>query len=149
MINLSKYDKFIQKMSKKLDLSKIPKIAYDTKWDAAIKDNPNKVYHPDLWIDLNENIIYVTKEWERQEEQEKEKRLLHELLHILGYKHGKYGDLEYSTYPAKDSLSMQMYKQLTGTSPKDIILKNKESVNIFHIQYLVYLLVKILLREQV
>ena len=140
MINLSKYDKFIQKMSKKLDLSKIPKIEYDTKWDTAIKDNPDKVYHPDLWINLNENIIYVTKEWERQEEEEKEKRLLHELLHILGYKHGKYGDLEYSTYPAKDSLSMQMYKQLTGTSAKDIILKNKESDNIFNIQYFVYLL---------
>ena len=37
---------------------------YSTKWDHVSIDDPIK-YHPDLWVDLENQTIYYTKEWAR------------------------------------------------------------------------------------
>ena len=69
--------------------------------------------HPDIWVSLGEiPIITVTREWARQITPERQKRLLHEILHITGLQHGRIGRYTYSTYPDKDTYSNHMYLEL-------------------------------------
>ncbi len=72
--------------------------------------------HPDCWVHLNKKppLIVVTQEWLKQGSDERLKRLVHELLHLMGEKHGKRGKLLYSTYPDKDSYSMVVYNKIKG-----------------------------------
>ncbi len=71
---------------------------------------------PDIWVQMNkfgQPAIMVTREWRRQTAAERRKRLVHELLHILGEQHGKKRDgLLYSTYPDKDTYSKAIYRQI-------------------------------------
>lgn len=79
------------------------------------KFDPSEKEWPDIWItDLDSAIptITVTREWQKQDKEERHKRLVHEVLHITGLKHGKKGKLNYSTRPEKDSYSKEVYEQL-------------------------------------
>ena len=69
---------------------------------------------PDIWIDLSSKVpvITVAREWARQNTNERRKRLVHEMLHLLGYTHGRIGKYDYNTIPQKDSFSMVVYKSL-------------------------------------
>jgi len=69
---------------------------------------------PDIWCDPATNTITVTAEWRRQNADERRKRLVHECLHLIGYEHGWYRGLEYSTYPDRDRFSMKVYRQISG-----------------------------------
>jgi len=69
--------------------------------------------HPDIWVTFERSIstIWVTREWRRQHFHERRKRLVHELLHCKGEKHGrKTGELVYSPYPRFDSYSRAIYE---------------------------------------
>lgn len=71
---------------------------------------------PDIWVrDGDIPVITVTKEWQRQRTHERRKRLVHEFLHLMGYDHGVYGGLEYSTYPERDEFSKMVYRQLVSS----------------------------------
>ncbi len=71
--------------------------------------NSKKVW-PDIWCYPDEvpPRIAVTAEWARQSASERQKRLTHELIHILGYDHNE--DLGYSTFPARDTFSKKVYE---------------------------------------
>ena len=76
--------------------------------------NESDAAWPDCWCYPNEKPprIVVTQEWARQGVDERRKRLIHEISHILGERHGKKGKLVYSTDPAKDSYSKYVYDQI-------------------------------------
>ena len=69
---------------------------------------------PDIWIEINRRppLITVTQEWARQDTDERRKRLVHEIIHCLGIQHGRKGNLDYSTYPEKDSYSKAVYRDI-------------------------------------
>ena len=77
-------------------------------------DNSTKKY-PDIWVDLSNRPpqISVTREWARQGEIERKKRIVHELLHVRGMEHDD--AIGYSTYPDKDTYSMNVYKHMITT----------------------------------
>jgi ppGpp synthetase/RelA/SpoT-type nucleotidyltranferase len=81
--------------------------------------DPSEKEWPDIWItDLDSEIplITVTQEWQKQDKEERHKRLVHEVLHITGLNHGKKGKLNYSTYPEKDSYSKEIYEKIKTIS---------------------------------
>ena len=73
---------------------------------------------PDIWVQTGEvPVITVTKEWARQDVHERRKRLVHEFLHLKGLNHPEGGSIRigkyvYSTFPASDSYSKAVYRQL-------------------------------------
>lgn len=100
---------FIDRAMKALNINKV-KIAWS--------DSQKK--YPDIWVTLSRPpVITVTQEWARQSAAERRKRLTHELLHIKGLEHGRYGNLVYSTYPAQDTLSKFVYQRLASRSSTD------------------------------
>ena len=74
----------------------------------------SKKLHPDIWCFPIQRRIVVTQEWKKQNGRERKCRLIHELLHFKGLKHGIYGNLEYSTYPWKDTYSKNIYRDIIG-----------------------------------
>lgn len=85
--------------------------------------DPSEKEWPDIWItDLDSEIplITVTQEWQKQDKEERHKRLVHEVLHITGLNHGQKGKLNYSTYPEKDSYSKAVYEQLKNPFLADL-----------------------------
>lgn len=78
----------------------------------SVQWSDSKLRWPDIWTDGH--TITVTKEWARQGVHERRKRLVHELLHLKGYTHGRIGGLNYSTRPQKDTYSMMVYRRLIG-----------------------------------
>lgn len=96
----------------------------------ATSDSQRK--HPDLWITLGSvPIITVTREWARQSEAERHKRLVHEVVgHLVqGLEHGEVGGLNFSTYPAKDSYSRAIYRQFVNP---DNLRKKQWYIGIVH-----------------
>lgn len=81
--------------------------------------DPSKEKYPDIWIIKNESNdgwdLYLTNEWQSQHKIERHKRLVHEMLHMIGYDHWNHPsyidgfELLYSTYPDKDSFSWLVY----------------------------------------
>ena len=74
---------------------------------------------PDIWLSFEDGLptITVTKEWRRQNMQERRKRLVHEMLHLQGLEHPEGGSVRigkyvYSTFPAEDSYSRAIYRRL-------------------------------------
>jgi len=72
--------------------------------------------HPDIWLSYKDGIpmVTVTREWRRQDKQERHKRLVHELAchHAFGMEHDE--SIGFSTYPDKDIYSMEVYRRLIG-----------------------------------
>lgn len=80
-------------------------------------DNKHNQRHPDIWCIVEENLIVVTKEWRRQNQEERMKRITHELVHLSwGLEHGRIGNLVYSTYPSSDSYSRTLYQWIMRRS---------------------------------
>ena len=75
-------------------------------------DDYSRTKYPDIWCYPWENppVIVVTAEWNRQNVDERRKRLVHEILHLKGMKHDE--SVGYSTHPERDSYSMQVYRGL-------------------------------------
>lgn len=69
---------------------------------------------PDLWVDRSADppVITVTREWAAQTPAERRKRLVHELLHLVGMEHNE--QIGYSTHPERDTFSMTVYHAITG-----------------------------------
>lgn len=69
---------------------------------------------PDIWVYPNERPprIVVTPEWRRQNLAERQKRLVHEMLHIIGKNHNE--SIGYSTYPNKDTYSKMVYRFISN-----------------------------------
>ena len=75
----------------------------------------SKKIYPDIWVKLGKvSVITVTREWARQNKDERRKRLVHEIGHIFGLQHGRIGKYLYSTFPKKDSYSLYVYKSMSG-----------------------------------
>jgi hypothetical protein len=72
---------------------------------------------PDLWIELSGiPRVTITREWCRQPLHERRKRLVHELVGHLAFGWGHMEKKGFSTYPAKDTISMAIYRDiLKGT----------------------------------
>jgi len=72
----------------------------------------SRTRHPDIWCFPYDNPpkIVVTAEWKRQTQGERQKRLLHECLHIVGMEHDE--KIGYSTYPDRDIYSRRLYATL-------------------------------------
>ena len=80
-----------------------------------VKSSPSTAAWPDLWIEkTHPPVLTVTKEWARQPVQERQKRLVHELLHLKGLEHGKIGSLNFNTRPELDSYSCAVYQSIVG-----------------------------------
>jgi hypothetical protein len=85
---------------------------------------PLSQIHPDIWVEKinNEFHIYVTHEWQRQPLFEKQKRIVHEVLHIMGENHWTKSipiqstttnvSILYSTYPMEDTFSLLVWYEL-------------------------------------
>ena len=76
---------------------------------------------PDIWIDLRDKppVVYVTREWARQNQSERRKRLVHECGHALGIDHGmKRNGLDYNTLPNRDTWSVAVYQDIMMGTPK-------------------------------
>lgn len=74
---------------------------------------------PDIWLgydDMGTPIITVTREWARQSMHERRKRLIHELIHLIGQDHDE--SIGYSTYPDRDKYSMVIYRKMIGKRSK-------------------------------
>jgi len=69
---------------------------------------------PDCWIEINRRppLITVTQEWARQNKDERRKRIVHELLHLKGLRHGKKGRFVYHTKPELDTYSVMVYQNM-------------------------------------
>ncbi len=68
---------------------------------------------PDIWVTLDKiPIVVVTREWAAQYVHERRKRLVHEFLHMRGLQHDD--KIGYSTIPAQDKYSMQIYNRIIG-----------------------------------
>lgn len=80
----------------------------------AISWSNSTLSYPDIWVTFRERFdeITVTREWARQDVDERRKRLIHELLHIKGLKHGRFGGYYYATVPTEDSYSKMVYDDL-------------------------------------
>ena len=75
--------------------------------------SPSKRKWPDIEVELGKvPTITVTDEWRRQSAMERRKRLVHEALHCVGLQHGRYGEYLYSTYPARDTYSRAVYRDI-------------------------------------
>lgn len=86
----------------------------------GLKWSNSTAKHPDIWVTLGPTpVITVTQEWARQTTPERQKRLVHEVLHILGHEHGRIGKYNYSTYPSEDTYSKAVYLKLLHGSRKD------------------------------
>ncbi len=71
----------------------------------------SRAKYPDIWVQLSTvPVITVTAEWARQNTNEREKRILHEFLHILGMKHNS--RIGYNSIPDKDVFSKRVYQSL-------------------------------------
>jgi predicted metallopeptidase len=82
----------------------IQRIAF--KWDNSCKR------YPDLWVTLDSTpIITVTQEWKNQTSKERMKRVIHELIHVVGINHNS--KIGYNSHPDKDTYSMKIYRRLT------------------------------------
>lgn len=67
--------------------------------------------YPDVWADLGTVAITVTRAWARESEDERRKRLTHELLHLAGMGHGKAErEMGYYSRPERDSYSLLVYQ---------------------------------------
>ena len=75
----------------------------------------SRAKHPDLWTDGR--TITVTREWARQSQYERWKRLVHELLHIQGLQHGVIDGRLYSTRPQYDEFSQHVLSELLQRMP--------------------------------
>ena len=75
---------------------------------------------PDIWCIPYEMppVIVVTQEWKRQPAMERRKRLVHEILHLKGLRHGRRGRLDYNTIPEKDTYSMMVYQNIQVRSKR-------------------------------
>jgi hypothetical protein len=82
----------------------------ELKWD-----NSKEVY-PDIWCTVKPATITVTREWAKQNEDERRKRLVHEILHISGKNHN--AKIGYSTYPDRDTYSMKVYNKIKNPIDK-------------------------------
>ena len=97
----------------------------------SIAKVPSNQIYPDIWIVKNNGTynlkdsgynIYVTHEWLRQPKFEKQKRIVHEVLHILGENHWEKStpvlsksintSVSYSTYPKDDTFSLLVWYNL-------------------------------------
>ena len=86
----------------------IKSIAFD------VSDSTKK--YPDIWVEMNKvPVITVTREWARQNTNERRKRILHELLHVYGLEHD--AGIGYNSIPSKDTYSKDLYKYFTGKNP--------------------------------
>jgi hypothetical protein len=75
--------------------------------------------HPDIWVQLgNPPVITVTAEWKKQSASEREKRLLHELQHIIGKQHGVIEGRLFSTYPESDAYTRFLYTGMKNNPPE-------------------------------
>ena len=103
---LSVYDaEFLKKIMRLFGINRI-----------AIGWSDSTKRYPDIWCYPYETPprIVLTQEWRRQSTMERQKRLVHEFLHIRGMEHGRKGIYDYNTIPEKDSYSMMVYRQLCG-----------------------------------
>ncbi len=67
---------------------------------------------PDLWCEPGDPpSITVTREWARQNTDERRKRLTHECIH-LGWGKDHNDAIGYNTVPAKDKYSMMVYRKI-------------------------------------
>lgn len=73
--------------------------------------------HPDIWCYPDKKLIVVTDEWSRQNANERRKRLVHEVLHLVGVQHSR--KLKFSTFPDRDLFSIKVYNDIE---------KNKASI---------------------
>lgn len=80
--------------------------------------DPSLAEYPDIWIELKQNDsfdLYITNEWKSQNQTERHKRLVHEVLHMAGHDHWNHPidmggfQMMYSTYPDEDSFSWFVY----------------------------------------
>ena len=75
--------------------------------------SPSRACYPDIWVEKDGvPKITVTAEWRRQSTVERRKRLVHEVLHVIGMRHNE--SIGYSTIPSRDSYSMKVYRRLHG-----------------------------------
>ena len=82
--------------------------------------SPSKKTFPDIWISTGDvPVITVTDEWKKQTSEERQKRLVHEILHASGLVHNK--RLGYTSKPETDTLSKRIYEVVMkhkGEPPK-------------------------------
>ena len=76
----------------------------------SIKARSSRATWPDIRTDGRS--ITVTREWARQGQHERRKRLVHELLHLQGREHGVIDGMVYSTRPKEDEYSRVVYLRL-------------------------------------
>lgn len=90
----------------------------------AIDYSPSKAEWPDIWLSYKGNtpVVTVTDEYLRQSRQEREKRLVHELVghHVLGLEHGRIGLYDFNTAPSRDSYSKMIYRRLINGKKKKV-----------------------------
>ena len=93
--------RFIIKLMRTFDIKKL-----------NIDFSSSRKKYPDLWCFPSEKPprIVVTREWERQNVDERRKRLVHEFLHFTGMEHDE--SIGYSTFPNRDSYSKKVYRSL-------------------------------------
>lgn len=75
-------------------------------------DVPTDQVYPDIWV--SGDTIFLTPEWLRQPPFERQKRIIHEILHLLGEDHwSRYQNYPvlYSTYPDEDTYSLLIWYQ--------------------------------------
>jgi len=83
-------------------------------WDRSKKKWPDIWCYPD---EIPPRIV-VTKEWLKQTTDERRKRLVHEMGHVIGLEHGNLHGLRYSTYPGRDFWSRAVYADIVVGSKK-------------------------------
>ena len=75
----------------------------------------SKKKYPDIWIeDLDSLVpkITVTREWQKQDNEERQKRLVHEIVchYVLKMNHDE--SIGFSTYPDRDTYSRKLYRKI-------------------------------------
>lgn len=73
----------------------------------------SKAKWPDIWVSTNGiPTITITDEWRSHDTHLRRSQLVHEFLHLRGMEHGKLSNLNFSTYPGKDTYSKAVYQDI-------------------------------------
>lgn len=68
---------------------------------------------PDIWCETRPPKITITREWARQNKDNRRIRLTHECIHLgWGLEHGKIDGLDFNTKPELDSYSKMVYGRI-------------------------------------
>lgn len=79
------------------------------------EDMEHQADYPDIWVDGSTATITVTRAWARKSTRQRRVELLHECLHLKGFRHGpRERAMGYYSKPERDVYTQRLYDAWFG-----------------------------------